>query len=95
MRRGDEKTTAAQIAYKLEESTEAVVREARCKAKYEQTAQQLSAELSMQAAQNLQYLEAKQRVYAQLQQIQRFLMRSETRYPQESSSLLIFAPMTP
>ena len=52
-------------SHELEESTEATVREARYRAEYEQAEQQLAAELSMQAAQNLQYLEAEQRIYAQ------------------------------
>ena len=64
-RRDDEEATAARITYELEESTEGTVREARYRAEYEQAEQQLAAELSMQAAQNLQYLEAEQRVYAQ------------------------------
>ena len=38
VRRGDEETTAARITYELEEFTEAVVREARYKAEYEQAA---------------------------------------------------------
>ena len=63
VRRGDEETTVARITYELEEST--AVREAHYRAEYEQAAQQLSAELSMQTAQNLQYLEAEQRIYAQ------------------------------
>ena len=65
VRRGDEETTAARITDELEKSTEATVCEARYRAEYEQAAQQLSAEFSMQAAQNLQFLEAEQRIYAQ------------------------------
>ena len=65
VRHGDAETTAARITYELEKSTQATVREARYRAEYEQAEQQLAAELSMQAAQNLQYLEAEQRIYAQ------------------------------
>ena len=63
--RGDEDATAARITFELEESTEAAVREAQNRAEYEQIAQQLSAELTTQAAQLLQYLEGEQRTYAQ------------------------------
>ena len=62
---GDEDATAARVTFELEESTEAAVREARYRAEYEQVAQQLSAELTMQAAQHLQYLEAEQCTCAQ------------------------------
>ena len=63
--RGDEQTTAARVTYELEESTAAAVREAQYQEEYEHAAQQLSAELNAQAAQQLHYLETEQRAYAQ------------------------------
>ena len=62
---GDKQTTAARVTYKLEESTAAAVREAQYQQERKHAAQQLSAKLSVQAAQQLNYLETEQRAYAQ------------------------------
>ena len=61
----DEQTTAARVTYELDESTATAVREAQYQQEYEHAAQQLSAELSVQVALQLSYLETEQRAYAQ------------------------------
>ena len=62
---GDEKATAARVTCELDASTAASVREAQYRQGHEHAAQQLSAELSVQAAQQLNYLETEQRACAQ------------------------------